>query len=369
MTLININMATTEIIPALFDPHVHFRTPDQVHKEDFDTGSSAALAGGYFGVIDMPNNQPNPIINIDRLKRKMELAVEQSRCHIGFHLGTLGDEDQDFKSCEPYVFGLKIYMNNTTGGYIVSDPLKLNSIFKRWDFHKPILVHAEGDTLSTAINLAEKYDRRLHVCHVSLEHEVNQIDAAKQKRPDKVTSEVTPHHLLISSHWAADVYKQMKPPLSGFKDMDILWKALRNGTIDIVATDHAPHTCDEKEGANPPSGVTGLETTIPVLFMAERVNEITLERIIEATHTKPMEIFGIPENKEDTYIEVKRNEAEDEAWVIDGKDLKTKPKTTPFQGARVLDRVREVVIEGKTAYRSGEVIFQPGEGRVIYQAS
>jgi dihydroorotase-like cyclic amidohydrolase len=355
----------TEILklPPLKDPHVHFRTPGQEYKEDFESGSRAALAGGVTTVVDMPNNV-QLVTSAEQLQRKKELAQQQTHVDIGFHLGTLGEEDQNFAESVDQVFGLKIYMNNTTGGFVVNDPQKLESIFRRWDYDKPILVHAEGDTLKTAIALAEKYDRRLHVCHVSLEEEVQQIARAKNKRGEKVTAEVTPHHLFESSLWSADVFHQMKPPLSELKDMHVLWQALLDGGIDVVATDHAPHTREEKESGKPPSGVTGLETTLPVLLMAERVGKISIARIIEVTHLNPNMIFGFLEQPE-SFVEVLR----DAPWEIHGEELQTRAHLTPFEGRRVLDKVHRVTLRGEVVYEAGKVLNEPGSGRLVPELS
>lgn len=346
-------------LPALVDPHVHFRTPGQEYKEDFVSGSRAALAGGVTTVLDMPNNI-ELVTSIELLERKIEIARAQSLCDIGFHLGTLGDENQDFASCVDYVCGLKIYMNNTTGGFTVTDPERLDGIFRRWDFPKPILVHAEGNTLGAAITLAEKYDRRLHVCHISLAEEVHQVAETKNKRGDKVTAEVTPHHLFESSLWSADPFHQMKPPLSEFSDMQVLWDSLRDGTIDMVATDHAPHTRTEKESSKPPSGVTGLETTLPLLLMAERVGKISLERIKQVTHDNPLLVFDLAEQSE-THVEVYR----DTPWEIRGDSLQTRPRLTPFEGRRVLDQVHRVTLRGTVVYEAGKVTSEPGSGRIL----
>lgn len=346
-------------LPYLVDPHVHFRTPGQEYKEDFDSGSRSALAGGVTMVVDMPNNL-QLITSLDLLNRKRELARQQTRCDIGFHLGTLGDEDQNFAECVDYVYGLKVYMNNTTGGFTVTDPDKLDGIFRRWDFAKPILVHAEGNTLGSAFSLAEKYDRRLHVCHVSLRDEVDQIKAAKDKRGEVVTAEVTPHHLFESLLWSADTFHQMKPPLSGFNDMQVLWDGLLDGTIDMVATDHAPHSRQEKESDMPPSGVTGLETTLPVLLMAERVGKISLAKIREVTHDNPIKVFGFPEQPY-TYIEVLR----DAPYEIRGSNLQTRSQLTPFEGRRVLDRVYRVSLRGNTVFEDTYILAEPGSGKVF----
>lgn len=346
-------------IPYLVDSHVHFRTPGQEYKEDFNSGSRSALAGGVTMVVDMPNNL-QLVTNLELLNRKRELARQQSRCDIGFYLGTLGSEDQNFAECVDYVYGLKVYMNNTTGGFAVTDPDKLDGIFRRWDFAKPILVHAEGNTLGTAISLAEKYDRRLHVCHVSLADEVDQIKAAKDKRGKAVTAEVAPHHLFESSLWSADAFHQMKPPLSGFNDMQVLWEGLIDGAIDMVATDHAPHSRQEKESDTPPSGVTGLETMLPLLLMAERVGRISLAKVKEVTHDNPIKVFGFPEQP-DTYIEILRGAP----YEIRGENLQTRSQLTPFEGRRVLDRVYRVTLRGKIVFEDGRILAESGSCKVL----
>lgn len=352
-------MPEIQRVPYLVDPHVHFRTPGQEHKEDFYTGSCAALAGGVTTVLDMPNNS-SLVIRKEDINQKIEESHFQAVCDMGFYLGTLGDERQKFhfEQCYDYVPGLKVYFNVSTGHYVVDNPVKRDWIFRNWESDKPILVHAEGETVKDAIKLAEKYDRSLYVCHVSTKGQVDRIKRAKDKRPNKVFAEVTPHHLTIDSMWSPDPYKQMKPPLVGLDDRKALWEGLVSGDIDIIATDHAPHTKEEKESSNPPSGVTGLETTLPILLMAERARYITLEKIIEVTHTNPLKIFGLEEQPE-TYVDVLR----DSPWYIDGDALQTKCHTTPFQGVRVLDKVHRVTLRGNIVYESGKILAKPGSSK------
>lgn len=349
-------------LPYLVDPHVHFRTPGQEHKEDFLTGSRAALAGGVTCVLDMPNNS-TLVTNLDLLNRKKELASQSAVCDIGFYLSTLGDEDQkpDFKDCYDHVFGLKIYFNDSTGHYKVDDPEKRDWIFRNWESDRPILVHAEGpEDVQDAIDLATKYDRTLYVCHVSKKGQINKIRRGKDKRPAKVFAEATPHHLVLESLYSPDPYKQMNPSLAGLEHIQALRKGLRDGTIDVVATDHAPHTKQEKESGTPPKGVTGLETTLAILLMAERVGWISMDKIKEATHYNPIKILGLTEQPE-TYIEVLKNSP----WAIDGDALQTKCHTTPFQGIRVLDKVHRVTLRGHLVYEDGQILAQPGSGRIL----
>ncbi|PWU23613.1 hypothetical protein C5B42_02345 [Candidatus Cerribacteria bacterium 'Amazon FNV 2010 28 9'] len=347
-------------LPSLIDMHVHFRTPGQEYKGNIESESCAALAGGNTTVMDMPNNIPL-ITTLAHVKEKKRLANQQTHCDIGFYLGTLGDEDQVFSpQLLDEVFGLKIYMNSTTGGYIVNDPLKIESIFKRWESDKPILVHAEGNTIAFALQMAKKYHRHIHVCHVSLAQEVKEIAQSKNKRGEVVSAEVTPHHLFESNIADEDDDHRMRPPLSRLLDMQMLWQGILDGTIDCIATDHAPHTLAEKISETPPHGVTGLETTLPLLLMAESAGYITLQRIVEMTHDAPLRILNV-EEQYNTYIEVERNIP----WEIQGTHMHTKAKSTPFEGRTVFDRVIKTVLRGIVVFENGRILNQPGKGQVL----
>lgn len=330
--------------PYLVDPHVHCRDFGQSHKETYHTAGEAAVAGGVTFIGDMPNNS----VLTDSLRKIQEKKekVKDERVDFGFYLGTLGDENQNFKECYDHVLGLKIYMSETTGGFIVNDKDKLNHIFKSWDCEKPILVHAEENTLSTAINLAEKYDRILYVCHVSRKDEIDLIKKAKEKRPGKIFVEMTPHNSLLDSDSNNNnPYRQMKPPLSNLEDRKALWKAVNDGIIDTIGSDHAPHTKEEKMSNNPPFGVPGLETTLPMLLMAERSGLIIREKIIELTHSNPIKIFGLNEQA-NSFVEIKK----DSLMIIRGENLKTKCKWTPFEGIEVQDIVVRTTLRGEVVY-------------------
>lgn len=331
-------------LPNLIDLHVHCRDFGQSHKETYHTASMAALAGGITFIGDMPNNSEltDSLKKID-IKKEM---VKDEKVDFGFYLGTLGDEKQNFKECFDHVLGLKVYMSNTTGGYIVSDENRLNHIFKSWECEKPILVHAEGNTLLTAIELAEKYDRKLYVCHVSRKDEVELIVNAKNKRPDMIFAEVTPHHLFLDADSVKNnPYRQMKPPLSEPEDIKSLWIAVQDGTIDTIGSDHAPHTKEEKKSDNPPFGVPGLETTLILLLKAQRDGIITRNQIIKLTHDNPIKIFNL-EEQEDTFVTVERGVPN----IIRGENLKTKCRWSPFEGMEFSDRVLEVTLRGKVVY-------------------
>ena len=347
-------------LPGLIDPHVHLREPGATHKEDFETGTMAAIAGGFTTVLDMPNN-PEPTISPESLQRKITLAGNRVYCDIGFHFGATAKGVEYFEQVKGEVFGLKVYMNHTTGTLLMEDKEELNRVFAGWPREKPIIVHAEGETLVTAIALARLNNRRLHVAHVATKEDVEMVREAKEKDLP-VTCEVTPHHLFLTE---ADVqalgpFGIMKPSLKTETDRLALWGNLKLGVIDMIATDHAPHTRDEKLSEKPPFGVPGLETSLPLLLTAVAEDKLTLDQVVDLTSTNPRKIFGIGELTE-TFTEVDLKES----YIIDAKNLKTKCAWTPFEGKRVTGRILRVVLRGEIVFDGGNVIGNP-RGNVVY---
>lgn len=242
--------------PGFIDAHVHLREPGATHKEDFYTGSRAAVKGGFTFIIDMPNN-PIPTVTLESLQDKIHLS-QKAVCDIGFHFGTQGKNIDLFSKIwdNTHVFGLKIYCNHTTGDLLIEDVKILEKIFKAWKSEKPILVHAEQKTLELVLELSHKYSRRLHVCHIARCEEVDMVRTSKKKGL-LVSVGVTSHHLFLTSSIIKNLgsLALMKPELGTQKDQDALWEGILNGTIDLVETDHAPHTLGEKQSEKPPFGV------------------------------------------------------------------------------------------------------------------
>lgn len=340
-------------LPGLIDPHVHLREPGATQKEDFTTGTKAAIAGGYTQVLDMPNN-PVATITPEALKEKMDLAKGKIYCDVGFHFGASSKGIEYFKEVADKVFGLKVYMNQTTGDLLMEDDETLEKVFSAWSKNKPLMVHAEGETLQKAINLAKKFGNKLHVCHVSLKEEVEVIKAAKELGLG-ITCEVTCHHLFLTSEDAKRLgpFGIMKPPLASKEDQEALWEAIQDGTIDMIASDHAPHTKEEKLGEKVPFGVPGLETTLPLLLTAVSEGRLTMDRLIELTSSSPRKIFGILE-QENTFVEVDL----DSRYTITDKQLFTKCGWTPFAGMKVTGKVIKVVLRGKVVF-DGQNISGP----------
>lgn len=347
-------------LPGLIDPHVHLRylSPE---NEDFLTSTNAAIAGGYTMVLDMPNNNP-PITTFPRLQAKIDQANHYTRYDVGFYFGSLGDNLDEFEKVKNLVYGLKLYLNKTTGGYII-DEVTMRLIYKKWNRvtngKKPILLHAEEDVLNQVIKIVKATKQPTHICHVSSEIELSKIIALKNEGLP-ITCGVTPHHLFLTKEDVTKLgpYGLMKPSLKTKRDQDFLWKNLKN--IDVIESDHAPHTKKAKESANPPFGVPGLETTLPLLLTAMAQGRITKEEIIDKCYTRPKEIFNLPTQR-DTYITVEENEK----WIIKNEDLYTKCKWSPFDGWNVIGKVKKVVIRGTKVFEDSKILARPGFGEII----
>lgn len=347
-------MSKIVILPGLIDVHTHLREPGATQKEDFETGTKAAIAGGYTAVLDMPNN-PIPTVSKQSLDQKIKLAIGRIYCNVGFHFGATPKNYQTFQKVKNKVFGLKVYMNHTTGDLLMEDEKALGNVFKNWPYPKPILVHAEGETLKKAINLAKKYRQKLHICHVSLKQEIELIKQMKQEGID-ISCEVSCHHLFLADRDAERLgpYGMMRPPLSSEKDRQALWNNL--DIVDMIASDHAPHTKEEKESSTPPNGVPGLETSLALLLTAVNEGKLTIEKVIELTSTNPRRIFGIPQQAK-TYVEVDL----DEQFRISNQQLFTKCGWTPFEGMEVRGKIKRVVLRGKVAFDNGKVLGPFGQ--------
>lgn len=349
-------MSKTITLPGLIDPHVHLRDPGQTYKEDFFSGTSAALAGGFTTVMDMPNNV-EPITTLERLEVKLDRAKTQIVSDLGVHFGTLGDNFDEFHRVVDKVMGLKIYMNVTTGNFIV-DKEKLIEIYKAWPSEKPILLHAEDDVLYLVDDAVRKTRKTTYVAHVSSEEELSFVVRAKDDGLP-VFCGVTPHHLFLTEDDVKTLkgYGCMKPSLKSKKDQKYLWDHM--DYIDVIESDHAPHTRAEKEADPPTFGVPGLETTLPLLLMAEKEGRLTRKQITDRLHTNPAKIFNVKTDPK-TKVIVDMSE-----YKIKNEDLKTKCGWSPFAGRKVVGKVTQVDLRGDTVYKDGKVLAEPGTGKLI----
>jgi len=345
-------------LPGLIDVHVHMREPGATHKEDFLTGTSAALAGGFTTVIDMPNNA-TPITSLARLEGKIELVKAKTVADVGLYFGSLGDNLKEFPHVVDTVFGIKLYLNETTGNFLI-DEEKLKTIYKAWPDTRPIFVHAEQNAVGMVIKIVRETGKRTHFAHVSSPTDLQEIIKAKEEGLP-VTCGVTPHHLFLTTKdkEKRGPYAIMKPPLVTPDDVKFLWEHL--DAFDVIESDHAPHTKEEKENSEkPPFGVPGLETTLPLLLTAVSQGKLTLERVIELCHTNPAKIFNVPVD-DTTYVEVDL----DDEYTFENINIKSKCGWYPFTGMKMRGRVKKVVLRGATVFENGEVIAKAGSGRFI----
>lgn len=349
-------------IPGLIDLHVHMREPGATHKEDWDSGTAAALAGGFTTVLAMPNTQP-PITDADSLMIALEAARNKARCDYGQYLGAGPANATNLASLAPRSAGLKMYLDQTYGPLCLADIGSWQTHFTNWPCNMPIAVHAEGRTLAAAILMAALYDRTVHLCHVSRREEILLIRAAKE-RGLKVTCEVTPHHLFLTrqdlpalGHSRGEV----RPTLAEPSDLQALWDNL--DAIDCFVTDHAPHTVTEKDSPNPPPGFPGLETALPLLLTAVHEGRLTLDDLVRRLYTNPQRIFSLPAQVE-TWVEVDP----DACWEVHAADFYTRCGWTPFEGWQMRGRVRQVTLRDQVVYQDGQVLAQPGFGQNFRQS-
>ncbi len=346
-------------LPGLIDPHVHMREPGGEQKEDWDTGTAAALAGGFTAVLAMPNTHP-PIVDPTSLDLALDAASRKARCDYALFLGAGPDNAASLPAISHRSAGLKMYLDQTFG------PLRLDEIslwmehFAAWPTDIPIVAHAEGRTMAAVMLLAALYDRPLHLAHVSHRDEILLIRRAKE-RGLKITCEVTPHHLFLSE---ADIpligagRSEVRPVLASKTDQAALWENL--SVIDCFATDHAPHTIEEKDGPKPPPGFPGLETALPLFLGAVHDGRLSIDDLVQRMYTNPRRIFNLPEQPE-TWIEVDL----DVSWQIRAAETHTRCAWTPFEGYPVRGRLRQVVLRGQEVYSNGQVLAGPGFGKPL----
>ena len=344
-------------LPGLIDPHVHLREPGATHKEDWDSGSAAALAGGFTAVLAMPNTRP-PVVDADSLALTLQAARRKARCDWAVYLGAGVENVDEASRLSAHTAGLKMYLDQTYGPLRLDDMTDWMEQFAHWPADAPIVAHAESRTLAAVILMAELYDRTVHIAHVSLREEILLIRKAKE-RGLKVTCEVAPHHLFLTTDDIARLgsgRSEVRPRLGTPEDVAALWDNLE--AIDCFATDHAPHTLAEKDGPNPPPGFPGLETALPLLLTAVNAGRLSLDDLVARMHTRPRQIFGLPEQPE-TWIDIDPRVE----WRLQSASLRTRCAWTPFDGWWVRGRIERVTLRGREVYKDGQVLAQPGDGR------
>lgn len=348
-------------LPGFIDVHVHLREPGATHKEDFSSGTAAALAGGVTLVCAMPNTNP-PIVNQQSFQLFKELAKAGARCDYALFVGASSDNYNQIFELASEAAALKMYLNETFSTLKLNDMTVWQKHLSNWPKRAPLCVHAEKQATAAIILLASLIDRPIHICHVARKEEISIIKAAKE-RGVKITCEVCPHHLFLSTKDLSLIGEgrgEVRPVLCSPEDQQALWDNI--DIIDVFATDHAPHTIAEKDSEKPPPGYPGLETILPLLLTAVNDGRLTLEDVINKFHRNPKRIFNLPE-QHNTYVEVDM----DEEWVIPSELNHSKARWTPFAGMKVKGKVHRVVLRGEVAFVDGEVLLEPGFGQNVRQ--
>lgn len=367
------------LLPGAIDPQVHFREPGLEHKEDLFTASCACVRGGVTSFLEMPNTKPLTTTQAT-LDDKLRRASEKCLANYGFFIGATAENLPDLRTATP-TCGIKIFMGSSHGALLVDEEAALEPIFAEGD--RLIAVHAEDqarirerrrlfpnpsdpalhseiqdstvalNATRLALKLSKKYRRRLHILHLSTAEEAELLRADK---PEWVTAEVTPQHLLLNVEAYAKIgtLAQMNPPLRSPRDNEVLWQALLDGVLDFIATDHAPHTLEEKGKGYPqsPSGMPGVETSLPLMLTQAMAGRCTIAQVARWMSSAPAKAYGIPNKGAiapdydadlvlvdlDTYRPVLREE------------LLTKCGWSPFEGWQLTGWPAYTIVGGQVAY-------------------
>ena len=343
------------VLPGIIDVHTHMRDPGLTHKEDFTSGSRACARGGVTTFIDMPNTIPVTVTE-KALMDKKDMMIGRSYVDYGFHFGgSKKDNSEEIKKVLDKVASTKIFLNMSTGDMLIEDEKVVENIFRE---SKIISVHAEEGMVEKAIEFCKKYDKELYLCHLSKASEIELLKQAKAEGV-KVFGEVTPHHLFlnvedVNATERSKMLLRMKPELKERSDNEALWKALADGTLDSIGTDHAPHLIEEKL-AKLTYGVPSVENSLEMMLNGVKENRITFERLIEVMCKNPAKIFKI-KNKGDIAVGYDGDlvivDINDNSPIKDDKVI-TKANWTPFENCNRGGRVLTTILRGEIVYNKG----------------
>ena len=353
------------VLPGIIDVHTHMRDPGLTHKEDFTSGSKACARGGVTTFIDMPNTIPVTVTE-KALMDKKDMMVGRSYVDYGFHFGgSKKDNSEEIKKVLDKVASTKIFLNMSTGDMLIENEKVVENIFRE---SKIISVHAEEGMVEKAIEFCKKYDKELYLCHLSKASEIELLKQAKAEGV-KVFGEVTPHHLIlnvddINATERSKMLLRMKPELKEKSDNEALWKALADGTLDSIGTDHAPHLIEEKL-AKLTYGVPSVENSLEMMLNGVKENRITFERLIEVMCKNPAKIFKI-KNKGNIAVGYDGDlvivDTNDNSPIKDDKVI-TKANWTPFENCNRGGRVLTTILRGEIVYNKGN--FNGIHGREV----
>ncbi len=372
------------LLPGVIDPQVHFREPGLEHKEDLFTASCACAKGGVTSFLEMPNTRPLTTTQ-EALEDKLRRSQQKCLVNYGFFMGATADVLPDLLTARPTP-GIKIFMGSMKGALLIDEAELLERIFATGS--RLIAVHAEDQdrirqrreqfagitdpaihsqiqdnqaalqATQLALSLSKKYQRRLHILHLST---ADEAELLRQDKPSWVTAEVTPQHLVLntSAYEKIGTLAQMNPPLRSPHDNEVLWQALKDGVIDFIATDHAPHTLAEKAQTYPdsPSGMPGVETSLPVMLTQAMAGKCTVAQVAHWMSTAPAKAYKIPNkgliapgyDADLVLVDLKTYRP------VLRKELLTKSGWSPFEGWDLTGWPVTTIVGGKIVYDRGTV--------------
>ncbi len=387
------------MIPGVVDVHVHLRDMNLSYKEDFSSGTQAAIMGGVTTVLDMPNTSP-PTNNAERMKEKIDKSAKMIYSNVGFFGALSLDPHETSMMAKEGAIGFKLYLNDSQYNSLNDEKLLMRVLKPVRSSGVPLSVHAEfpqeltqetgsvgtryeierfmrshdpqmeADAVSMCLNMAKESDAHVHICHLSTRTALDLVSRAKLAGTP-VTAEVTPHHLLLSykelNRFGS--YAKMVPPLRTAKDAEGLMKGLVDGAVDVIVSDHAPHTVEEKKQRfiDAPSGIPGLETMLPLVLTEMLEKRITLRRVIQTMSENPTQLFKLKDmgkiaegyNADIVLVDLHKEKR------IEAQAFRSKAKYTPFAGRIVKGIPVMTVVNGIPVMRDGEILGKPGDGRVI----
>lgn len=384
------------VLPGIIDSQVHFREPGMTHKEDLESGTRAAILGGVTSVFEMPNTNPSTT-TAEALQDKLNRAKGRAHCNYAFFVGGSKENAHELNRLEklPHCSGIKVFMGSSTGSLLVDESDVLEQILSNGS--RRVIVHSEDearlqerrhiatetkdvhshpvwrDVESAVIStkkllaFARKHKRKVHVLHISSEEEM----AILREYKDIATVEVLPQHLTL---FAPDCYDKLKnyaqqnPPIREKRHLEGIWKALQDGVVDVIGSDHAPHTRQEKDLPYPtsPSGLPGVQTLVPIMLNHVHEGRLSLCRFVEMVTENPRRVFGI-KNKgrlqvdfdaDITIIDMNAERVITNDWIV------SKCGWTPFDGMKVKGWVTHTIVGGEIVMQNDKILTSP-QGRPV----
>lgn len=378
------------VLPGVIDSQVHFREPGSTHKEDLETGSRAAVLGGVTSVFEMPNTAP-PTTNREALNDKLQRAQGRMWCEHAFYAGATPENAGSLAGleCLPGVAGVKMFMGSSTGTLLVSDDRDVEQVLlngrRRVSVHSededrlkarrhlamhgkpathPVWRDAETALIATrrVVRLARSANRRVHILHVSTGDEIAYLADHK----DIASVEVTPNHLTLVApecYERLGSYAQMNPPVRDKSHWDAIWAGVRDGVVDVLGSDHAPHTREEKDKTYPdtPSGMTGVQTLVPIMLNHVSEGRLSLERFVDLTAHGPQRLFGLQTkgriavgyDADFTVVDLNARRTIENEWIA------SRCGWTPFDGITVTGFPVATIIRGHTVMWDGQLTGTP----------